>query len=147
MSRTLAREDAFKLAFEMEITGISADEALSYLYETADNTNEMWAQTSVTASCKKYLDTVIKGIEEKKEEIDSTISPMLKNWKLNRISKVNLSVLRLAFYEIDFFEDIPYKVTANEAVKLAKKYGGNESGAFVNGVIGTFLKSKNIEGN
>ena len=72
---------------------------------------------------------------------------MLKNWKLNRISKVNLSVLRLAFYEIDFFEDIPYKVTANEAVKLAKKYGGNESGAFVNGVIGTFLKSKNIEGN
>ena len=147
MSRTLAREDAFKLAFEMEMTGICAEDALNYLYETAENTNEMWAQNSVTASSKKYLDTVINGIEENKEVLDNIISPMLKNWTLSRISKVNLAVLRLAFFEINYIDEIPFKVTANEAVKLAKKYGGNESGAFVNGVIGTFLKNKNTEGN
>ena len=55
MSRTLAREDAFKLIFEMELTGISAREALDYLYDTAEKENEMWAQTSVTDSCKKIF--------------------------------------------------------------------------------------------
>ena len=142
MSRTLAREDAFKLVFEMEITGISAEEALSYLYETVEDSNEMWAQKFVSDSGKLYLENVIKGVEEKKESLNEKITPMLKKWTLSRLSKVNLSVLLLAFYEIEYMEDIPHKVTANEAVTIAKKYGGDESGSFVNGVIGTLLNSK-----
>ncbi len=142
MSRTLAREDAFKLVFEMEITGISAEDALCYLYETAEDSNEMWAQKIISDSSKAYLEAIIKGIEEKKNLLNERISPMLKKWTLNRLSKVNLSVLLLAFYEIEFMEDIPHKVTANEAVSIAKKYGGDESGSFVNGVIGTLLNSK-----
>lgn len=146
MSRTLAREDAFKLIFEMELTDISAREALDYLYETADNNNEMWSQEKVSDASKKYLERIISGIEENKEYLNEKISPMLKKWTLDRISKVNLSVLRLAFFEIEFMIDIPHKVTANETVKIAKKYGGEESGAFVNGVIGTLLKSKDTKG-
>lgn len=142
MSRTLAREDAFKLVFEMEITGISADDALNYLYETVEESNEMWAQKSLSDSGKFYLESVIKGVEENKESLIEKITPMLKKWTLNRLSKVNLSVLLLAFYEIEFMDDIPHKVTANEAVTIAKKYGGDESGAFVNGVIGTLINSK-----
>ena len=147
MSRTLAREDAFKLIFEMEITGISAEDALSYLYETVDSANEMWAQNYISASCKVYLEKVIFGVEKNKDTLNEKIAPMLKKWTLNRISKVNLSVLKLAFYEIDYMDDIPHKVTANEAVTLAKKYGGSESGSFVNGVIGAFLNAKTPEGN
>ena len=146
MSRTLAREDAFKLIFEMELTDISAREALDYLYETADNNNEMWSQEKVSDASKKYLERIISGIEENKEYLNEKISPMLKKWTLDRISKVNLAVLRLAFFEIEFMSDIPHKVTANETVKIAKKYGGEESGAFVNGVIGTLLKSKDTKG-
>lgn len=142
MSRTLAREDAFKIVFEMEITGITADEALNYLYETVEESNEMWAQKSISDSGKKYLETIIKGVEDKKQVLNEKISPMLKKWTLNRLSKVNLSILLLAFYEIEFMEEIPHKVTANEAVTIAKKYGGDESGSFVNGVIGTLLNSK-----
>ena len=89
----------------------------------------------------------VLGAEEKKELLNEKITPMLKKWTLNRISKVNLSVLLLAFYEIEFMEDIPHKVSANEAVNLAKKYGGDESGSFVNGVIGALLKTKEAEGN
>ena len=142
MSRTLAREDAFKLVFEMEITGISAEDALAYLFDSVEDSNEMWAQKFISASSKIYLENIIKGIEEKKESLNEKIAPMLKKWTINRISKVNLSVLLLAFYEIEYMEDIPHKVTANEAVTIAKKYGGDESGAFVNGVIGTLLNSK-----
>lgn len=146
MSRTLAREDAFKLIFEMELTDISAREALDYLYDTAENTNEMWAQQSVSAANKAYLEKIVSGIEEKKDYLNEKIAPLLKKWTLNRLSKVNLSSLKLAFFEIEFMEDIPYKVTANETVKIAKKYGGDESGAFVNGVIGTYLNSLDKKG-
>ncbi len=142
MSRTLAREDAFKLIFEMEITGISAEEALGYLYDSVEDSDGMWAQKFISASAKSYLETIIKGIEEKKDVLIEKITPMLKKWTISRISKVNLSVLLLAFYEVEFMEDIPHKVTANEAVTIAKKYGGDESGAFINGVIGTLLNSK-----
>ena len=142
MSRTLAREDAFKIVFEMEITGISADEALGYLYDTVEESNEMWAQKSISEQGKSYLENIIRGVEEKKDLLVEKIAPLLKKWTLNRLSKVNLSVLLLAFYEIEYMEDIPHKVTANEAVTIAKKYGGDESGSFVNGVIGTLLNSK-----
>ena len=145
MSRTLAREDAFKLIFEMEITKISADDALDYLYETAENENEMWAQSTVSEENKKYLETVIRGVDKNREILNAKISPLLKGWTIERISKVNLSLLQLAFYEIDFIDDIPLKVSANEAVQLAKKYGGSESGSFINGVLGAYIKSKSVE--
>ncbi len=147
MSRSLAREDAFKLIFEMEITKISAADAIQYLYDTVNDSNEMWAQKNISQSNKQYIENVVLGIEENKAEINEKIQPLLKNWSLGRISKVNLAILQLAFYEIEYINDIPYKVSANEAVNIAKKYGGNESGSFVNGVIGNILKTKDIEGN
>lgn len=147
MSRALAREDAFKLIFEMGITEVSAQDAVSYLCETIDNANEMWSQKFISSTNRKYINEITTGIEEKKEVLNSKIEPLLKGWSINRISKVDLAILQLAFYEIEYIDDIPYKVSANEAVKLAKKYGGTGSGAFVNGIIGTLLESKDTEGN
>lgn len=147
MSRTLAREDAFKLVFEMEITGIAANDALSYLYDTAEKSNEMWAQHSISEVNKKYIETAVLGIETNKDKINSLIEPKLKGWTIKRISKVNLALLQLAIYEILYFEDIPEKVSVNEAVQLAKKYGGPEAGSFVNGVLGAILKDEIKEGN
>lgn len=141
MSRTLAREDAFKLVFEMELTQITADEAVKYLFDTVEKTNEMWSQEFISSGNRKYIETVVKGIEEKKSLLNELIEPTLKGWTINRLSKVNLAILQLAAYEIMFMEDIPAKVSANEAVELAKKYAGNDSSSFINGVLGTLIKS------
>ncbi len=139
MSRSLAREDAFKLIFEMEITGITAEDAVKYLYDTVNRTNEMWAQEFVSSANRKYIETVVYGVEEKKDELISKIEPTLKDWALSRVSKVNLAVLKLASFEILYMEDIPEKVSASEAVMLAKKYAGKEDASFVNGVLGTII--------
>ncbi len=145
MSRSLAREDAFKLIFEMEITGITAEDAVKYLYDTVNKSNEMWAQEFVSSANRKYIETVVYGVQEKKYELIAKIEPTLKDWSLSRVSKVNLAVLKLASFEILYMNDIPGKVSASEAVMLAKKYAGKEDASFVNGVLGTIIES--TEGN
>lgn len=141
MSRSLAREDAFKLIFEMEITGITAEDAVKYLYDTVNKSNEMWAQEFVSSANRKYIEAVVYGVQEKKDELISKIEPTLKDWTLSRVSKVNLAVLKLASFEILYMDDIPGKVSASEAVMLAKKYAGKEDASFVNGVLGTIIGS------
>ena len=148
MSRSLAREDSFKLIFEMEITGITPDDAIRYLYDTVDKSNEMWAQEFVSASNRNYIENIVYGVVEKSEQIISAIEPTLKDWTLSRISKVNLCILKLAVFEILFMDDIPGKVSASEAVLLAKKYAGKDDASFVNGVLGTIIDAKkDLEGN
>ena len=139
MSRSLAREDAFKLIFEMEITGITAEDAVKYLYDTVNKSNEMWAQEFVSSANRKYIEQVVYGVEENKDELIAKIEPTLKDWSLSRVSKVNLAILKLASFEILYMDDIPGKVSASEAVMLAKKYAGKEDASFVNGVLGTII--------
>ena len=93
-------------------------------------------------SNREYMDDIVFGISKKKDDINKIIETKLKKWSLERISKVSLAVLQLAIYEIEYIGEIPFKVSANEAVSLAKKYGGKEAGAFVNGVLGAVLNSK-----
>lgn len=89
----------------------------------------------------EYITDVLYGVHRNKEKIDRAIEKYSKGWKLSRISKVDLSILRLAIYEIVFRDDIPLNVSINEAVELAKNYSGEESGAFVNGILGRFQKN------
>ena len=142
MSRTLAREDAFKMIFEMRITGSQPETVLEYLCETASADNEMWAQRTVTRENFEYIQAVVSGVEENVEKINAAISPKLKKWSIDRISKVDLAILQLAVFEIMYIEDIPEKVSVNEAVNLAKKYGENASPSFINGVLGSIISTK-----
>ena len=80
-------------------------------------------------------------MEENKEKLDSLIESQLVKWKLNRISKVNLSILRISTYEILFAEDVPGKVSINEAIELCKKYSDNKSVSFINGVLDKVYKN------
>lgn len=145
MSRSLAREDVFKLIFEMEITAVSAKDAIAYLYDTVSKSNEMWAQKFVSASNREYIENLVNGVSEKRADLISKIEPTLKEWTISRISKVNLAILMLAAYEIYYIDDIPLKVSANEAVQLAKKYAGKDSSSFINGVLGTLIKKAEEE--
>lgn len=89
----------------------------------------------------EYIHDILEGCIRHRTEIDSIIKERSKGWRFDRLSKVDLSILRLALYEILYRDDIPESVSVNEGVELAKKYGNEKSGSFVNGVLGYYLRS------
>ena len=131
MKRSAIRELAFKLLYSMEIQQDNSQEQIDLYIENSDITDE---------EIKAYILNVTNGIKDHYEEIISIISNNLKqDWKLDRISKINLAILKLSIYEIKY-TDIPYKVAINEAVELAKKYGEETSSTFINGVLANIVK-------
>lgn len=136
MNRTLMRENAFKLIYSLEIQKVEDIQDQIELYFESNNIKDQEA--------KNYIEDAITGIEKHQEEILKDIEMNLKDdWKLSRISKMDLSILKLAIYEIKF-SDVPYKVSINEAVELAKKYGEDKSKNFVNGVLASVVKENNL---
>ncbi len=133
MSRKKARDNAFKCIYELEFgRDENIEKILKNCYEENNNKpDEM-----------EYIEMVLKGVKENLAEIDNVILSKLKNWSIERIAKIDLAILRLAIYEINYIDDIPEKVSANEAVELAKTYGNNDSKSFVNGVIAKVIESK-----
>lgn len=131
MDRTEAREQAFKLLYSMEIQQTDDEEQLELYFENNEITNE---------TMKEYIIDVWNGIKENKTQIIEKISSNLKaDWNLERLSKVNLSLLKLSIYEI-LYKKIPFKVAINEAIELAKKYGEDNSASFINGVLASIVK-------
>lgn len=131
MNRTEIREQAFKLIYSLEI---QKKEDLEEAIELYIESNEITNKNAI-----EYIKDAIFGIEKNKEEIISSIEKNLKkDWKIDRISKIDLSILKLAIYEIKHTE-VPYKVVINEAVELAKKYGEDNSRNFVNGVLASIV--------
>lgn len=135
MNRTEIREQAFKLIYSLEI---QKKEDLEEAIELYIESNEITEKNAI-----EYIKDAVFGIEKNKEEIVSSIEKNLKkDWKIDRISKIDLSILKLAIYEIKHTE-VPYKVVINEAVELAKKYGEDTSKKFVNGVLASIVKEEN----
>lgn len=130
MNRSEMREQAFVLLYESEFF---KDKPLSEL-ENIYNEN--------ISALSDYAKMLFEGVSEKKEQLDEIISGYLKGWKLYRIPKVNLAILRLAVYEMDYVDNVPENVAINEAVELAKKYSGQEDSAFVNGILGSHSRSR-----
>lgn len=136
MSRTANREEAFKLIYSLEIqNNEDICEQIDLYLENNDITDK---------AAQKYINDSVLGIKEYNDEIIDNIEKNLKeNWKLNRISKIDLAILKLAIYEIKH-TDTPYKVVINEAVELSKKYGEDSSRKFVNGILASVVKENNI---
>ena len=128
MSRKVAREIAFKLVFATNFQDEenSIDETTETLIKELDKANE------VNKEDLEYIKSISKGVSEKVSELDEAISKHLKGWKMERICKTDLAILRLAIYEILYRDDIPYKVSVNEAVELAKSFGEDSSSYFLN---------------
>ena len=84
---------------------------------------------------------VLEGIGEKQKEIDATINDLSIGWRIDRMPKVDLSILRVAIFEMLYRDDIPQSVSINEAVELAKEFGGERSSAYINGMLGTLSKN------
>ncbi len=128
MSRKVARELSFKTIFSYDFQ--NEEEHLEDLIENLkEETKE------ITPEDNEYIHSVVEGVVSHKEELDGLIQKYLKGWTMDRISKTDLAILRLAIYEIMYREDIPYKVSVNEAVELAKTFSDDTSSSFINGVL------------
>ena len=129
MTRKMAREEAFILVFEKAFNDASVEEILELAADVRD------------LELDDFIETVFKGVFANIDEIDSLISKNAVGWKIERISKTALSVLRLAIFEILYMDDIPSAVSVNEAVELCKKYATKEDASFVNGILATVVKN------
>lgn len=127
MTRRALREQVFLMLFRVEFHDAKELNEQIELYK--DQLEECSEK-----DCE-YIINKFKGIVEKLEEIDTAIGEASKGWKVSRMAKVDLALIRLAVYEMKYEEDVPVKVAINEAIELAKQYGTDDSPAFVNGVL------------
>lgn len=127
MTRRQARDHLFRMLFRKEFhKGDELDKQVDFYLESMEDTNELKGR--------------FNNIVEKLPEIDAILTEISAGWKLNRMGKVDLTVMRIAIFEIKFDEEIPNAVAINEAVEIAKKYGEESSGSFVNGVLAKMLR-------
>lgn len=137
MSRQLARETAFKMIFQMDV-GKNSLEMAEYTME------EALIDGDISKGECKYILTLVSGVSKKKEELDEFMEAYSKGWALDRINHIEKSIIRLALYEIRYM-DIPYEVSVNEAVELAKRYGEEEAYSFVNAILDNARPKKKDE--
>lgn len=135
MKRRDARESAFQLIFEKSFQKESMQELLDQAIA--------WRALEVD----DYVRRLVLLTEEHYEELDAGIESFLTGWKLSRLPRVTLTVLRLSFCELLYFPDIPVRVSINEAVELAKKYATEEDASYINGVLGTFVRKTPLRKN
>ena len=120
MKRREAREKAIQTLFQLDNTKLSVDEAITYITEEPANL---------------FYDMLVRGTVENIEHIDKVLTENLENWSLDRLPKIERTVLRLAVFELLFNKDVPDRVVLNEAIELCKTFGDEKSGRFVNGVL------------
>ncbi|WP_421379509.1 transcription antitermination factor NusB [Bacillus salacetis] len=132
MKRRTAREKALQALFQMDMSGMTADEALTNVYEDTPS--------------DEYLEALVKGAAENKEKIDGLIKENLEKWSFDRLAKVDKNIMRVAVYELLEVKDVPNKVVINEAIEIAKTYGDDQSGKFINGVLSKVNSSIETQG-
>lgn len=120
MKRREAREKALQALFQIELNEMSLDQAIKNIMEDEQD---------------DYMEKLVEGVMANKAEIDAIIEPNLDNWRMDRLSKVDLSLLRPSVYEIKYLDDVPNRVSLNESIEIAKIYSDEKSSKFINGVL------------
>lgn len=129
--RSLAREIAMKMLYAASLGG----------GETMDEVLEQSEQAdTLSGSDKTFLENLVAGVTDRQEELDAVIGKYAQGWALNRLGKVDLTILRMAVYELMCMPEIPVGATINEAVELAKRYAEDKSSGFINGILGSAAK-------
>ena len=145
MTRGNARELAVHLIYGRTFTGEEPERvvevrlAKEYYSELAQE-HEVYAERPSRAQLG-YIDAVVSGVANRQDELDAEISKFSKGWDISRISRLTRCVMQLAMFETLYVDDVPAGVAVAEAVRLAKKYDGDDTGAFVNGILGSFVRS------
>jgi len=132
--RSTARRIAMQVLYQAEVGEVDVEGALKHIFE-AENFIE---------DTKEFARTLATGAWRQRNEADKIISQVSHDWPLERIAKVDKSILRLAVYELKYMKETPPSVVINEAIELAKKFSGEESSKFINGILGALVKMKNF---
>jgi len=136
--RTQSRELALKILYQSDVARKKISQSAVDFKEMEDSPNDdIW----------KFTQSLISGVEEHLKAIDAKITQYATNWQIDRMAVIDRNILRLGFFELNYLSDVPPKVTINEAVELAKKYGDIESGKFVNGILDKFHKAEIVPQN
>ena len=133
MSRRKAREIALQVLFHIDFTGGSPEEIIPAVYSVQE--------LEFSESVNDYVEWIVAGTLAHRGEIDRQISELAKDWKLERMGGVDRAITRMAIFEIKYGEEkVPPRAAVNEAVELAKHFGSDESGRFVNGILGSLVR-------
>lgn len=133
--RTQAREFALQILYQIDITHDDCDASLDSFWQSHEEESDK--------ELRDFTAMLVKGVNENLSTIDAKISQYAANWKLERMAVVDRNILRMSCFELLFRDDIPPKVSINEAVELAKKYSGLEAGKFVNAILDKIKLEKN----
>ncbi len=145
MTRGNARELAVHLIYGRVFTGEEPEQVVSTrldkeYYAQLSEENDVYSDRPSRAQLR-YIDSVVSGVANREEDLNAQISKFSIAWDITRISKLARCILQLAIYEILYVEDVPTGVAVSEAVRIAKKYDGDDTGSFVNGILGSFARS------
>lgn len=147
MTRGNARELAVHLIYGRTFTGEEPGDTVATrlnkeYYASLSTESDVYAE-SPSRRQLNYLDTVVAGVANREEELNEEIRRYSIGWDISRISRLAMSIMQLALFEIQFVDDVPTGVAISEAVRLAKMYDGDDTGAFVNGILGSFARAMN----
>lgn len=149
MTRANARELAVHLIYARNFTGdapekVVADRLEKEYYAKLAEENQVYSERPNRAQVA-YLDTVVAGVANREEDLNATIQKYSIGWDVSRISRLARTIMQLAIFEILYMDDVPTGVAISEAVRIAKMYDGDDAGAFINGILGTFARELNTE--
>ncbi|AIS52379.1 N utilization substance protein B [Thermoanaerobacter kivui] len=134
MNRTEAREWVVKMLYQYDVSRLPVSKIFENFYKDNDPGQQ-----------KEYIESTVVEVINHLQEIDKEIEKYSESWAINRMPKIDLAILRCSIYEILYREDIPISVSINEAVEIAKKYSTENSPAFINGLLGAFVRDKGLE--
>lgn len=145
MTRGNARELAVHLIYSRSFTNEEPEEVVSgrlerEYYDKLAQENDVYAERPDPTQLA-YIDSVVSGVANRQDDLNDTIQKFSVGWDVKRISRLARSIMQLAIFEILYVEDVPTGVAISEAVRLAKKYDGDDTGSFVNGILGSFARS------
>jgi len=149
MTRANARELAVHLIYGRDFTGEEPEQVIATrlnkeYYAKLSQENEVYAERPSRVQ-RAYIDNVVSGVSNRAEELNEHIQKYAIDWDITRISKLARTIMQLAIFEILYVEDVPTGVAISEAVRIAKMYDGDDTGAFVNGILGAFARGLNAE--
>ncbi|MCZ7584713.1 MAG: transcription antitermination factor NusB [Deltaproteobacteria bacterium] len=131
-NRHKSREFALQILYASDVSDTPLRQVLPYFWETL----------TCPAEVRRFADEIALGVEHHRDEIDGAIARFAEHWTIDRMTSVDRNILRMAVFELFYLPDVPESVTINEAVEIGKKFGAEESGAFVNGILDRIAKEK-----
>ena len=151
MTRANARELAVHLIYGREFTGEEPQQVIATrlnkeYYKLLSTEHDVYSDRPSSVQ-RAYIDQVVDGVANRVDELNELIQKYSIGWDISRISRLARTVMQLAIFEILYLDDVPDGVAISEAVRITKLYDGNETSAFVNGILGSFARERNAEGN